>query len=101
MVILKTRFDIRGKLMEDGWIYFTPHQRDILYPRTKEQTCPTGAEAEATGPTRQIQAPVEADRAEAPENAGPSLGPLRDALTPVRVKTPSELLQSSEALAAI
>lgn len=83
-------------------IYFTPHQRDVvLCPRTKEQTCPTGAEAEATGPTRQIQAPVEAERSDAPANAGPSLGPLRDALTPVRVKTPSELPQSSEALGAI
>eukprot|EP00066_Takifugu_rubripes_P004013 XP_003967050.2 PREDICTED: DEP domain-containing protein 7-like [Takifugu rubripes] len=58
--------------------------------RRKEQTCPTGAEAEATGPTRQVQAPVEAERSD-----GPSLGPLRDALTPVRVKTPSELPQST------
>lgn len=89
-------------MVEDGWIYFTPHQREVvLYPRTKEQTCPTGAEAEATRSTRQTQAPVEADRSDAPANAGLSLGPLRDALTPVRVKTPSELPQSSEALGAI
>lgn len=82
-----------------GWIYFAPRRRDLVVnPRTKEQTCPAGAEAEATGPTGQIQGPVEADWPGAPASAGPSLGPLRDALTPVRVKTPSELPQSSEAL---
>lgn len=67
----------------------------VLCPRTKEQTCPTGAEAEATGPTSQILEAVE--RADAPANAGPPQGPLGDALTPVRAKTPSELPQSSEA----
>lgn len=68
-------------------IYF-----DVLCPRTKEQTCPTGAEAEATGPTSRVLEAVE--RADAP---GPSQGPLGDALTPVGAKAPSELPQSSEA----
>lgn len=64
--------------MRDGWM-----GRDIvLYFRPNE----------LTGPTKRMEAPLEADRSA----THLSLGPLMDQLPPVRVKIPTELPQSSE-----
>lgn len=48
---------------------------------------------ELTGPTKGIEAPLEADQSATPDL---SLGPVMDQLPPVRVKIPTELPQSSE-----
>lgn len=67
--------------------------------RPNEQTYTT--DAEATGRAKWIQTSSEADQSDVAATASLSPGPLMGSLGPVKVKTRTELPQSSKALGLI
>lgn len=88
----------------DGWVDYIYKSsstcRDIalcLCFRPTEQTYTSGADAEAASGATRIQTSSKAEQPDAAAaSASLSLGPLMDSLAPVKVKSRTELTQSSK-----